>query len=254
MKLPDSLTTLAASGASPKSCTRCPSSSRIGRARAFAAEEPDRQIHSVRAAAASGRPKTGAATNRLPRRACSAASLREVSGDTVLIEMCKPPSPSASAKPPAPSTASSSTESLDNRLMTTPPARTAPAGDSATAAPSAAKGSALSRDRLNTVTVKPLARRLQAMGEPILPRPITATASAFMCISRSGSRSNSTPWIVKPKKSYSDLFSTTGPRSRNSPLRRRRPRHRAADAPAAPAGRSTTRHRYAHRPAPTGAG
>ena len=61
MKLPQSLTTFAAPGSSPKSCTDCPIASSSGRAASLACAEPDRQIQSFAAAAASGRPKTGAA-------------------------------------------------------------------------------------------------------------------------------------------------------------------------------------------------
>ena len=61
MKFPMSLTTLAAPGVSPKSKTPWPMASKIGLTRALASAGPEVQIQSLRAAAASGRPKTGAA-------------------------------------------------------------------------------------------------------------------------------------------------------------------------------------------------
>jgi hypothetical protein len=54
-----------------------------GRTRALAALAPAIGIHSLRAAAASGRPKIGASTYALPCLACSAASCLALAGETV---------------------------------------------------------------------------------------------------------------------------------------------------------------------------
>jgi len=68
-KLPASFTTLAAPTSSPKSKTPCPMASNTGFTASFEAAAPDVQIHNFFAAAASGRPKTGAATKRPPNLA-----------------------------------------------------------------------------------------------------------------------------------------------------------------------------------------
>jgi hypothetical protein len=63
-----------------------PSASRIGWAFAFAAAAPEVTIHAWPAAAASGRPKTGAATSPASCSRCAAASRRANAGEIALIE------------------------------------------------------------------------------------------------------------------------------------------------------------------------
>ena len=134
-KLPASFTTLAAPGSSPKSNSPCPIAASSGRARALADASPDWTIHIFAAAAAGGRPNTGAATYWLPRCACQAASRAEVCGEMVDMDRCSPPAPSRSPKPSGPVVSASSTLSSASMVTTTPPGVATSRGSAA--APSA---------------------------------------------------------------------------------------------------------------------
>ena len=144
-KLPASLTTFAAPTSSPKSKTPCPMASNNGFAASFDAAAPDAQIHSFFAAAASGRPNTGAATNLPPNCAWRSDKVREVTGETVLIETCRPvPSIWQNSS----FATSSSARSSASTVTTVPPGTTASTGVCTATAPFATSPAAFSAVRL----------------------------------------------------------------------------------------------------------
>src|SRR5881296_3881999 len=134
------------------------------------------RLHRV---AVSGRPNTGAATYRAPRRWCASASRRAVAGSTVLIATWMASRSRAPSRPCSPETTPSRALSSETMVTTIRARAPAAAGDSAHAAPSATSGSAFAFVRLWTVKGNPARRRLRAMGRPMFPNPITATRSSM---------------------------------------------------------------------------
>jgi hypothetical protein len=76
MKLPQSFTALACHGSRPATKVCRPIASNTGEHRSIVSPSPAATTSSFFAAAASGRPNTGALAYFWPRAACSAASLR----------------------------------------------------------------------------------------------------------------------------------------------------------------------------------
>ena len=151
MKLPASFTRLASEGCRPSTKVRCPIASSSGRARSMASSGPAATMKSFAAAAASGRPNTGAERSTCPASACTFASRSTVSGASVLIETCRPWRGSPSRMPSLPVVAASTALSSASMEMTTP-ARAASAGVAATVAPSARSASARLAVRFQTHT------------------------------------------------------------------------------------------------------
>lgn len=75
---------------------------------------------------------------------------------------------------------------MDSSLLTIVITTSAPAaasfGEDATAAPCSARGAALDAVRLNTVTGYPAFNRFEAIGAPIVPRPINPIFFKFVTI------------------------------------------------------------------------
>src|SRR6185503_16361780 len=88
-KFPPTLSACACQGSFPTTEIPRDIGSRMGRAQSTFSADPATTIQSLPASATLGRPNTGAATNGIPRRACSRVSRSESATLMVLHEMCR---------------------------------------------------------------------------------------------------------------------------------------------------------------------
>ena len=119
-KLPATLSARACTGSGPRRQVRWPRTSKSGCTRSIAAGSPAATMASCPAAAASGRPKTGAATYPTPCRRCSAASSSASPTEMVARLTCTVPA-GAEAGSPCSSTVSRMAPSSASIVSTTPP-------------------------------------------------------------------------------------------------------------------------------------
>src|SRR5216684_3601860 len=71
----------------------------------------------------------------------------------------------------------STTSAVGSIVITTPASRTASRADAATTAPASASGPVADAVLSHTRVVRPAAARLRAIADPMIPAPITATAT-----------------------------------------------------------------------------
>src|SRR5438105_5837409 len=174
-KLPISLTRLAC-GASPKGNVPRPSAAKRGWHRSRSDCSPPQTIQSCFFCAASGRPNTGAETNRWPAERCASRSLRESATEMVLIERWMAPGRSPATSPSSPKVTRSAAASSATMLATMPQGPATSRGE----APSIAPAGALPGVRFQTRTTKPAATRFAAIWLPILPSPMNPTVSTWL--------------------------------------------------------------------------
>ncbi len=172
MKFPISFTRQACAGSAPTMPTDCPSCSSSGSATPRCSGAPAAMMKSLRAAAASGRPNTVAATKPQPASRCFAVSSCAVATPIVLIETCSAPGFSPAAMPASPNVTVCSAASSATIENTTSAECAASAALRATAAPSSRSGSAREVLRLKTCTSCPDSTRFVAIAAPIAPSPM----------------------------------------------------------------------------------
>src|SRR5580692_2004284 len=111
------------------------------------------------------------------RRAASWSLIRRVAS-TPIVPICAHTHPSANASATWPSKMTDSTASaVGSIVITTLASRTASGADAATTTPASASGPVADAARSHTRVVRPAAARLRAIADPMIPAPITATAT-----------------------------------------------------------------------------
>jgi len=122
-----------------------------GVAASIAAASPPATMNSRPAAATSGRPNTGAATNFWVLLACASVRRSDKMTLIVLEETCRPPERRFAITPSRPRTTCSTASSFESMVITASP-RLASAMLVTSFAPRAVSASAFAGVRLNTVT------------------------------------------------------------------------------------------------------
>src|SRR5437879_4092065 len=186
-KFPLSLTRFAAAGSGLIGSVFCPRALKSGMHASIAPGSPAATMNSLAAAAASGRPKTGAAMKRCPASACAWVSSRASATLTVLIETWIAPLGRLLMMPLSARATLESAASSASMVMTASP-RHASAMRAASCAPSSTSFRRFSGLRLKTVTWCPALTRFAAMAEPMCPslmNPIFIPSLLLICLSRS---------------------------------------------------------------------
>ena len=158
------------------------SAAKIGRARSTSTRSPPAMTMSVPSSAGLRLPRTGASMKLAPRAAASSAARRADGTPSVPMSMRRAFSRRAPATPVGPSRTSTNASGLPTIMMTTSAAAAATRGVEARRAPPAVRGAARDGVRLKTRRGNPARRRFEAIGAPIVPRPIQAI-SGFMSAS-----------------------------------------------------------------------
>src|SRR5256714_14193833 len=173
-KLPVSLTTFACGASSTVTLPR-PRAAKRRSQEASSFCSPPQTIKSCFFCAASGRPKTGAATYPCPAARCASRSLRDSATEMVLIETWIPPPRRPARRPSSPRVPLSRAASSATMVATIAHCSATSRGDPHSTAPARA----LPFVPLQTRTLNQAATRLAAMGRPMRPSPMNPTASTL---------------------------------------------------------------------------
>src|SRR5512146_2435396 len=151
---------------------------RTGRTRRTSAGSPPAMIASLASTARFTPPETGASTSPRPRGASSAPSCCVSTGDEELMSTTTAPRASADATPPS-RTVLRTIFPSGSMVMTISAPAAASAADGARTTPGCASANAAiaAAERSWARTVNPAATRWAAIGAPIFPRPMKATAA-----------------------------------------------------------------------------
>src|SRR5690554_2610044 len=127
-------------------------------------------------------PETGASIKARSFAAAASATAREVSGAMVEESITRVPAGRAASRPSSPRYTASTCLPAGSMVITHSTPWVAALAESAVLAPSATNVSTAGLDRSKTVTSCPSFSRLEAMGPPMLPRPIKVTFAILLLL------------------------------------------------------------------------
>ena len=154
-----------------------PSASKTGIALRTSASSPPTMMESRASIAPTSPPETGASRVRTPFAPARSLTRRSTSGEMVLMSIHSCPAFAPSIAPSLPKSTASTSGEFVTMMTSTSTSRARSRGVAAAFAPSFARASAFARVRFHTVRGKPAFRRFRAIGEPMIPSPMTPTRS-----------------------------------------------------------------------------